>query len=412
MMLSESEKINALIILGIQLIQVNDLDILMQKILSEARRFMNADAGSIYLRKDNVLKFSYTQNDTLKNRLPPDESLIYTTFTIPIDKNSLAGYVAKTGHTLCIPDVYLISSNEPYQFTQEMDEISGYRSKSVVTVPLQNSKGNNIGILQVINAKDKSGQVIPFTKEAELTMMHFANIAVIALERAQMTRAIILRTIRMTQLHDPQETWGHVNRVGAYAVELYGRWAKKHNVNNDVMEKNIDILRMAAMLHDVGKIAISDLILKKPGRFNYDEYEIMKQHTVLGAKIFSDSQTEFDEAAYDVALSHHERWDGSGYPGHVNPMTGSPIDGYILKNGSPRGKKDLEIPLFGRIVALVDVYDALTSRRSYKEAWDEEKTLMAIRSSSGSQFDPELVELFLSSMGIIRSIQERYADDQ
>jgi len=410
-MLSETEKINSLIILGIQLIQVNDLDILMQKILSEARRFINADAGSIYKIKDNILEFSYTQNDTIQSQLPTDESLVYSTFSIPVNHESIAGYVASTGRPLSIPDVYKISSDKPYQFKKTMDEVSGYRSKSMVTVPLQNSKGVVLGILQVINARTKSGEVISFSKEAELLMMHFANIAVIALERAQMTRAIIMRTIRMTQLHDPQETFGHVNRVGAFSVELYYRWAKKHGVNRIDLDKNRDILRMAAMLHDVGKIAISDLILKKPGRFNYDEYEIMKQHTVLGAKIFHDSQTDFDEAAYNVALNHHERWDGSGYPGHVDPMTGSPIKGFMLRNGSPRGKKGTEIPLFGRIVSLVDVYDALSSRRSYKEAWDEDKTLKAIKTSAGSQFDPEMVELFLGNMNVMRSIHERYADD-
>ncbi|ETR70337.1 MAG: metal dependent phosphohydrolase [Candidatus Magnetoglobus multicellularis str. Araruama] len=410
-MLSESEKINSLIILGIQLIQVNDLDILMQKILTEARRFINAEAGSIYKIKNSSLEFSYTQNDFLQSRLPSDESLIYSTFTIPVNNESIAGYVALTGQPLSIPDVYQISSEKPYNFTRKMDQLSGYRSKSMVTVPLQNSKGNVLGILQVINAKNKTGDIVSFSKEAELMMLHFANIAVIALERAQMTRAIIMRTIRMTQLHDPQETFGHVNRVGAYAVELYYRWAKKHAINKETIDKNADILRMAAMLHDVGKIAISDLILKKPGRFNYDEYEIMKQHTVLGAKIFHDSQTDFDEAAYNVALNHHERWDGSGYPGHVDPMSGAPVPGYTLKNGSPRGKKGTEIPLFGRIVSLVDVYDALSSRRSYKEAWEEERTLKAIQSSAGSQFDPEMVTLFLGCINTIRSIHERYADD-
>ena len=410
-MLSETEKINSLIVLGIQLIQVNDLDILMQKILSEARRFINADAGSVYLIKDNMLEFSYTQNDTLQSQLPDDESLVYSTFKIPVNNESIAGYVASTARPLSIPDVYEISSDKPYKFTKTMDVVSGYRSRSMVTVPLQNSKGIVLGILQVINARSKKGEVITFSTEAELMMMHFANIAVIALERAQMTRAIIMRTIRMTQLHDPQETFGHVNRVGAFSVELYFRWAKKHGVDKVELDRNRDILRMAAMLHDVGKIAISDLILKKPGRFKYDEYEIMKQHTVLGAKIFNDSQTEFDEAAYDVALNHHERWDGSGYPGHVDPMTGSPIQGYTLRNGSPRGKKGTEIPLFGRIVSLVDVYDALSSRRSYKEAWDEEKTLKAIKTSAGSQFDPEMVDLFLDNMNVIRSIYERYADD-
>jgi len=409
-MLSETEKINSLILLGIQLIQVNDLDILMQKILSEARRFINADAGSIYIIKDNELEFSYTQNDTIQSKTP-DKTLIYSTFKIPVSNDSIAGHVAKSGLPLSIPDVYTIPADAPYQFSRKIDEISGYRSKSMVTVPLQNSKGNVLGILQIINAKSASGETISFSQEAELMMMHFANIAVIALERAKMTRAIIMRTIRMTQLHDPQETWGHVNRVGAYAVELYCRWAKQHSIAPEVVEKNSDTLRMAAMLHDVGKIAISDLILKKPGRFNYDEFEIMKQHTILGARIFHDSQTDFDEAAYNVALNHHERWDGSGYPGHVDPITGSPIQGYTLRNGSARGKKGTEIPLFGRIVALVDVYDALCSRRSYKEPWEESRTLKLIQSSSGTQFDPELVGLFLSNMDAIRSIYDRYADD-
>ena len=170
-------------------------------------------------------------------------------------------------------------------------------------------------------------------------------------------------------------------------------------------------MRMAAMLHDVGKITISDLILKKPGRFDQEEYEIMKQHTVLGARLFSDRQSDFDEAAAQVVLNHHERWDGDGYAGHVDAQSGNVLKGFEKPDGQPKGKKKEEIPLYGRIVALADVYDALSSVRVYKAAWDESKVLSVIESEFGRHFDPELVEIFFSSLDILRAVQRRYRDD-
>jgi len=166
------------------------------------------------------------------------------------------------------------------------------------------------------------------------------------------------------------------------------------------------------MLHDVGKVAISDLILKKPGGFDVDEFEIMKQHTILGARLFGDIQSEFDEVACQVALNHHEHWDGErGYPGHVDILTGAPLEGYSLPDGSPRPKKGEEIPLFGRIVALADVFDALSSKRVYKDAWEEDKALSIIKEEAGAQFDPELVDVFFSILEIIHSLQKRYVDE-
>jgi response regulator RpfG family c-di-GMP phosphodiesterase len=167
---------------------------------------------------------------------------------------------------------------------------------------------------------------------------------------------------------------------------------------------------MAAMLHDAGKIAISDLILKKPGRLDESEFDTMKQHTVLGARLFSDRQSDFDEAAAEVALNHHERWDGNGYPGYVDVLTGRAEKGKAQSDGNPMGKKGEQIPLYGRIVALADVYDALSSARVYKDAWDESKVLDTIESESGRHFDPELVEIFFSSLDFLRAIQRRYRD--
>jgi HD-GYP domain-containing protein (c-di-GMP phosphodiesterase class II) len=405
-MLSEKEKLDALTLLGIDLSRIQDLDILMERILTEARRFVNADAGSIYIRENNRLHFTYTQNDTLQKRLSASEKLIYSTFSIPINEKSIAGYVAAAGKPLNIANVYEIDPSLPYQFRKEFDEASNYKTCSILTLPLVHANGDALGILQIINAQDEAGRVIPFSSRDERMMRPFASIASVALERAQMTRAILLRMIRMAEMRDPKETGAHVNRVGGFAVELYERWAKRRSIPQKEIDRNRDILRMAAMLHDVGKVAISDLILKKPGRFNQDEYEMMKQHTILGAQLFLNRQSDFDDAAATVALNHHERWDGQGYPGHVDVASGQPLDGFARR----LGKKGDEIPLYGRIVALADVYDALSSERVYKEAWNQTDVLSKIGDESGHHFDPELVEIFFSSLEIFRAIQKRYTE--
>ncbi|MCP3951571.1 MAG: HD domain-containing protein [Desulfobacterales bacterium] len=409
-MLTEKQKLDELLVLGIELNQLNDLDILLEKILTDARRFVNADAGSIYICRDNTLDFTYTQNETLQKRLPPGEKLIYSTFSMPINTDSIAGYVASTGQLLSIPDVYALPPDVPYSFSKKFDESAGYTTRSVVALPLKNTRGDILGILQIINARNEDGEVIPFAGGDETLMLHFASVAAVALERAQMTRAILLRMIHMAEMRDPKETGAHVNRVGGYSIEIYEKWAKRHGLTEEEIQSGRDSLRMAAMLHDVGKVAISDLILKKPGKFNNDERELMKQHTVLGAQLFLEAQSDFDEAAREVAFNHHERWDGQGYPGHVDIATGEPLPGYELPEGRARGKKAEEIPLFGRIVALADVFDALSSARVYKEAWSEANVLATIEEEAGAQFDPEIVEIFLSRIDVLRAIQQRYSE--
>lgn len=411
-MLSEKEKLAKLIKLGVELNQVRDLDLLLERLLSDARNFVNADAGSIYIREGEKLFFTYTQNDTLQRLLPPSEKLIYHFFSLPIDEQSIAGYAASTGELLNIKDVYELDPDEPYSFSDQYDESSGYRTQSIITVPLKTAAGEILGILQIINAQDENSKTIPFTQADEDLMLHFASIAAVALERAQMTRAILLRMIRMSEMHDPKETGAHVNRVGCYAVELYEHWARRHALPEETIEREKDSLRMAAMLHDVGKVAISDIILKKPERFNQDEYAIMKQHTFLGARLFMDFKSDFDQAAYIVALNHHERWDGHGYPGHINAKTGLPLSGHVNANRNAMGKRGEEIPIFGRIVCLADVYDALSFKRVYKRAWSEAEVIAFIQKQSGRQFDPELVEIFLSRLNVIRSIRERYSEDK
>ena len=414
-MLSEQQKLEKIIQLGSEVARVNDLDILLERVLVGARRLVNADAGSIYIRhkRKHELEFRYTQNDTQSAKLPPGQKLIYTTFTMPISNESIAGYVANTGRVLNIPDVYTLTDAVPYRFNRGPDDLSGYTSRSMLTVPLKTTRAEVVGILQLINAKDRRGNVVPFRSEDEPLVMHFANNAAIALERAQMTRTIILRMISMARLRDPAETGPHVNRVGAYAVEIYETWARRKGLPKDEIDARRDVLRMAAMLHDVGKVAISDAILKKPGRFTPEEFEIMKAHTFLGARLHSNPTSPFDEAAAEVASDHHEWWDGSqrGYPGHIDIMTGRPLPGYENQDGTPRRKKGDEIPVFGRVVAIADVYDALCSKRCYKDALEEPKALQILREERGRQFDPEMVDALFSSLDMIHSIPKHYPDE-
>ncbi|MDR2210484.1 MAG: HD domain-containing protein [Spirochaetaceae bacterium] len=401
-----------------ELNQIQDLDLLLERILLEARKVVRADAGSIYVlervQEDGEwlekLTVKYAQNDTLARNLPPGQKLIYSVFSVAINERTISGYCALTRKLVNVPDVYNISSNAPYSYSTAYDKISGYRTTSTLVIPLQTAEGRLLGVIQIINSKDQEGRVIPFSADDEFLITHFANNASLALQRAYVTRAMILRMIKMSELRDPKETGTHVNRVAGYAAEIYDRWAYHHKIPDQERESFKDTLKIASMLHDVGKVAISDIILKKPGKFTPEEYTIMQHHTLYGAQLFEDPQAPVDILAREVVLTHHENWDGSGYPGWVDPITGR-----ILKatgDGKPLGKKGDEIPLAGRIVALADVYDALCSRRVYKEPWSEAEVLAEIKRLKGTKFDPELMDIFFEILPCIKQIRNLYPEPQ
>lgn len=402
-MKNRGDKLNDIIRVSMELNRIHDEDMILDKILHEARAITGADAGSIYVKKGFFLVFSHVQNDTIQKSLPPGRKMPYTVFEVKINPASISGYVAETGKIAAIDDVYNIPEGYPYNFDPSFDKISNYKTTSMLTVPLTNNMGEVLGVLQLINAKDADGKIVPFNSDDEPLIMHFASVVSMVLERAGMTRAMILRMIRMAELRDPKETGAHVNRVASYSVEIYGEWAKRNNIPDNQREHYCDLLRMAAMLHDVGKVAISDLILKKPSKFTEEEYATMKSHTWLGSDLFSPINSELDSIARDVAASHHENWDGTGYPGALIPEPGCDAKSCLPLSGE-------KIPIWGRIVALADVYDALSSRRVYKEAWSEKDVLEEIRKESGKKFDPEIVKIFFENIDNIRALREKYPD--
>ena len=182
------------------------------------------------------------------------------------------------------------------------------------------------------------------------------------LEQAQVDS--VRRLALAAEYRDDVTGW-HTWRVG----ELAALVAKEIGWT----EPQVDIMRLAASLHDVGKIGIPDRVLLKPGRFTPEEFESMKEHVTIGAKLLSGSRAPLLQLAETIAKTHHERWDGTGYLGLTRE----------------------QIPLPGRIVTLADVFDALTHQRPYKDAWTIERAREEIKSEAGRQFDPELVEHFL-----------------
>jgi len=400
-----------------ELNQIQDYDLLLERILLEARQVVHAEAGSIYItvpteegeEGTEKLAIKYSQNDVIQKKMPSGQKMIYSIFSVPINEKSISGYCALKRTLLNVPDMYNIPPEMPYKFHSSFDVITGYKTVSTLTFPLIATDKRLMGVIQVINSKDENDNIVPFSSYDEIMLTHFATNATMVLQRAYITRAMILRMIKMSELRDPKETGTHVNRVAGYSVEIYDRWAYHHKISVDEREKYRDTLKISSMLHDVGKVAISDAILKKPSRFTPEEYQIMQNHTIYGASLFRDTNTFVDQLAKEIALTHHENWDGSGYPGWIDPITGKPEK--VNAEGKPLGRKGEEIPLGGRIVAIADVYDALCSKRVYKEPWNEKEVLDEMRKLAGSKFDPELIEIFFEVLPNIKQAQNQYPED-
>lgn len=193
---------------------------------------------------------------------------------------------------------------------------------------------------------------------------------------------IIYRLSRAAE-HRDNETGQHIKRMSHFCRSMAAA------LNCD--EQTCDLVFHASPMHDIGKIGIPDRILLKPGRLDADEWSIMKTHTTKGGEILSGHNSSLLQMAQVIALSHHEKWDGSGYP---------------------QGLSRYEIPLAARIAAICDVFDALTSIRPYKDAWPVDKAVEEIRKGSGSAFDPEVVEAFLKILPDLLHIKEHFADGE
>lgn len=192
-----------------------------------------------------------------------------------------------------------------------------------------------------------------------------------------------LKTLSRTAEYRDPETGSHIARVAHYSKML----ARLSGLS----EEEQNIVFYASPLHDIGKVGISDAILLKPGKLTDEEFETMKQHAMIGYEILRESKYDYLQAGAIIAKTHHEKYDGSGYP---------------------LGLRRDEIHLYGRITALADVFDALTSIRPYKKAWSFEEGMEHLEKNSGSHFDPALVKMFLAHQEEVREIYEKFSEEE
>lgn len=207
------------------------------------------------------------------------------------------------------------------------------------------------------------------------------HLSLVQADELKRTRLEVIQRLGRASEYKDNETGLHVMRMSHYSQVL----ALAYGFSESLAEE----LLHAAPMHDLGKIGIPDEIMLKPGKLTATEFEIMKTHPLIGAEIIGECDSSLLSLAKEVALNHHEKWDGTGYP---------------------HGLKGEQIPIAARIVALADVFDALTTKRPYKEAWPLDKTLEYLKEQSGHHFEPKLVSLFIQELDKILVIMARWPE--
>jgi HD-GYP domain-containing protein (c-di-GMP phosphodiesterase class II) len=377
-----AEQLVHLVDVGISLSSVRELETLLPHIVQEARHLTSSDGGSLYVKEFDSLRFEVSQNTTIEER--DGHSSMQMSFlgrTIPISLESLAGYVAATGRNLNIEDACNIPADRPFRFNRDFDLNNNYRSKSMLLVPMRNHDGVIIGVLQLINRLNHLGDVISYDDHTERIVQSLASQAAVAIENVQLCRELeqahfdIIKTLSMAAEARDQCTGMHIERVGRYSEVVALRMG--------IPFEEAAQLRLAASMHDVGKLHIPDSILHKPGKLTPEEFEVIKSHSIKGAEILSAADNKLLRMSREIARSHHEKWDGSGYPDGLAEET---------------------IPLWGRIVAIADVFDALSQARCYKPPVPLMEVRETIKSESGRHFDPAVVKSFIEAWSDIETI--------
>lgn len=300
-------------------------------------------------------------------------------------KNSISGWVAENVKPLFIEDI----RQEP-----TVDKLSWQlRDNSFISVPLER-KASPLGdssqqgkVIAVLNVTEKrNGNTF---SEADLKILSImANHAAAALENVRLLRDVedaqreIVFTLGEIVETRSQETGFHVKRVAEYCKLL--------GLKCGLSQGEAEILRLASPLHDVGKVGIPDAILNKPGKLTPEEFDVIKTHATLGYDMLKVTKGHVLQAAAIIALQHHERFDGKGYP---------------------HGLSGKDIHLFGRITCIADVFDALGVKRVYKDAWDLDRILDLFKQERGRQFDPEITDVFFDSLDEILEIRAALIDE-
>lgn len=346
-----------------------DLDLQLLLMSDMTRNLIHADRCTIWLHDDITYElWSKVAHGVDRMRIPDDKGV--------------AGHVFVTGEMYLVNDV----SNDEFYFGG-MDNKTGYNTKSMIAVPLKYSDGATFGVFQILNKLDDNGNDGCFNDiDIEISKMtaHFCEQALInsvldeKVKNAQRDMIFLLSDVVENR---SLETANHVHRVSDICMVL----GKLYGLNEEMLAT----IHLVAALHDVGKIAVPDAVLNKPGKLTDEEREIMQTHSATGYKILKKFDTKMMNMAADIAHEHHERYDGKGYP---------------------RGIAGEDISIYARIAAVADVFDALACERVYKKPWPKEKIIALFQEEKGKQFDPVLTQLFLDNVDMFFDILSKYSD--
>lgn len=357
---TKSDPLVSLVKIGRSITAQTDINVLLRVIAEETKVAMQADRCTVFLldKKSNELWSKIALGlDSEEIRFPADKGL--------------AGYVVRTGESINITDAY----NDP-RFNPDVDKATGYTTKTILCMPIKNNNQEIIGAFQVLN---KVNGV--FTKSDEDLLVAIGGSASIALENAQLFEQqkelykeqkllfeSFINTLAASIDARDKITAGHSTRVKLYSMLM------ADELHLDIKTK--EILEKAATLHDIGKIGIRDSVLQKEGKLTDEEYKHIQEHVKITHNILQQICTNEDfKQISEIACSHHEKYDGTGYYRHL---------------------KGEEIPYGGRILAVSDVFDAITSKRHYRDKMPIVNVIDILLKGSGSHFDKSLVDVFLS----------------
>ncbi|MBF0545185.1 MAG: GAF domain-containing protein [Candidatus Riflebacteria bacterium] len=352
----QMDELTTLLEVGKAISSTLDLNALLNKIMRLATQVMRCETSTVYLvdKRTNELYFHIVQGDAKVGAKLKEIRLPMGT--------GLSGWCAKENAPVIVPD----ASKDP-RFFKQADKNSGFITRSMICVPMR-LKDEVVGVLQVLN---RTGD-IPFNEHDVEMLQAVANQAVSAIDNARLyenIQNVYLATVDVLataiDAKDPY-THGHSRRVTNYSVAI------AEEMGMDV--KEIENIKYAGLLHDVGKIGIKDSIIGKPERLTDEEYMIIKRHPVIGAEILR--PVDFLADKIPGVLHHHEYFDGRGYPAH---LTGSTI------------------PLIGRIICVADAFDAMTSDRPYRKGLNVSVAVGELKKFSGRQFDPFCVDAFMKA---------------
>ena len=334
-----------------------------------------------YLNKEN--RANINSNEKLSNRIL--ESFLIFSFAptiilfLIIGRYKFDGLIeSKVGFEILVIQTLLIFTVliVAILFRKQVQKNTGLIISSIKKI-----KKGNYDISNNLNSSDEFAQISESITQMSVSIKKGIDENNKLNQEIVDTQKEVIYTMGSIAESRSKETGNHVKRVAAYSEIL----ALKIGLSIDESK----MLRLASPMHDIGKIAIPDNILNKPGRHTEDEFEIMKTHAVLGYEMLKSSNREIIKMASIVAYEHHERYDGTGYP---------------------RGLKGEDIHIYGRITSLADVFDALGSARIYKKAWADEQIFELIKNQSGKQFDPNLVKIFFDNIDEFLTIRKKYND--